>query len=70
MRDGEDPKLKSQHPNTRKAARTMASPTIVIASGSSVTTWEFLNGARSFTFYPQGELPIADISWNHNGQGK
>ena len=44
-------------------------PTLVIAAGSAVTTWECLNGTQPLTFYPQEDMGISDIAWNHNGQG-
>ena len=54
----------------------METPTLVIVSGSAVTVWDCLkddehehNSSSTVTFYPQGDLKVADICWNHNGQG-
>ena len=52
---------------------TMASPTptLAIAAGNTITTWRWQE-AVDFTsnLCPLGDLPIADFTWNHNGQGK
>jgi hypothetical protein len=48
----------------------MASSPLVALAGNVVTTWDSLNeSVEPFSFCPQGDLPLADIAWNHNGQG-
>jgi hypothetical protein len=49
----------------------MPSKPLVILSGNTVTTWDNFQDApqEPFAFRPQGDLPLADIAWNHNGQG-
>jgi hypothetical protein len=56
--------------HVKKMTTMAASPTLVIAAGPAITTWECLSEDKSFTFYPQGDFHVADIAWNHNGQGK
>jgi hypothetical protein len=52
-------------------ASSTSSPSLIIASGSDVTTWECLNNnSQAQTLHPHGEMPIADATWNHNAQGK
>ena len=48
-----------------------ARPTLVVASGNAATIWDYQLGEEGVvnTFYPHGEHNIADICWNHNGQG-
>lgn len=48
----------------------MASPVLVIAAGSAATTWDYLSDLKSVTYYPHEDFSIADISWNHNAQGR
>ena len=49
----------------------MASTPLMVLAGNAVITWDSLNEPDDpFTFYPHGALPIADVAWNHNGQGR
>ena len=53
----------------------MASTPLVALAGNAVTTWDSLRAGKDdaasvHTFHPQGSLPLADVAWNHNGQGK
>ena len=63
---------------------TLASPSLVIGSGSTVVTWDCRHeepspsdeGLKSFNPFPAGASNnisppnIADLAWNHNGQGE
>ena len=46
-----------------------STPCLAITAGPAVTIWECLTEAETFTFYPQGDIPVSDVAWNHNAQG-
>ena len=51
-------------------AISMSVSTLAILAGNAVTTWDFEDqSVEPFTFFPQDQLPLADVTWNHNGQG-
>ena len=45
------------------------SPKLLAVSENTVTTWDSVQDDKPSTFHPLGDLPIADATWNHNGQG-
>lgn len=50
-------------------AMASTSPSLVIASGSHVTTWDCLTSQeQGQTLYPHVGHPVADAAWNHNAQ--
>ena len=50
-------------------------PILVITAGNSVAVWDCSPSSASrgalqpIVYNPHGDIPIADASWNHNGQG-
>lgn len=56
---------------TRMASSTIYSPSLVVVSGYEVATWKCMeNDSKPVVLYPSAETPIADVTWNHNAQGK
>jgi len=66
--------------STASISSSSAPPLLVIGAGSSVVTWDCRHDPSSNddaiiqTFHPFGNNntgeKIADLAWNHNGQGK
>ena len=52
-----------------KMTGNIMSPKLLAVSENTVTTWDSVQDDKPSTFHPLGDLPIADATWNHNGQG-
>ena len=64
-----DHQPKQKNDNRTTMANPASEPTLVIAADNSVTAWNCLSESKPLVFYPNEDIPISDVAWNHNGQG-